>query len=388
MNVHAGLAALGLAFAVACRCASDASAQGTPQPAAGTPLEEPVPAPSVVIDGTPVVFDQPPVEEAGRIYVPLRGVFERLGASVVFANGRINATSGSHTIALHVGQPTATVDGTSVVLDSPPIVVGGRVLVPLRFVANALAASVKFDDRTQTAYINHAPTIAPPPPPAPVITPAPAVPSAPVESPRAAPQNGVVLRVVREEPSRGSTIARLRPEVSASFAEPVDPNGLHVSIDGRDVTAEAFLSDRSFVYEPSFDLPTGSHEVEIEGRTPAPAHEPFEARWAFATGAPTTRNYLAGVEPPNGITVSSPLIVSGITRPRSQVRAIATSSESVAHFSELAGETLTTDTVADARGTFELRLEPVDTGSGFFDVRLSSTAPDGGTAVKTLRLKL
>jgi hypothetical protein len=142
------------------------------------------------------------------------------------------------------------------------------------------------------------------------------------------------------------------------------------------------------VYDPSFDLPAGPHEVELSGRTPAPAHEAFTDRWAFTTGAPTTRNYLVGIEPPNGITVSSPLVISGITRPRSQVRAIATSSESVSHFSELAGETLTADTIADGHGNFQLSLDLVDTASGFLDVRLASTATDGGVAVKTLRLRL
>ena len=35
----------------------------------------------VIVDGQPVFFDQPPVTIGGRVLVPLRGVFERLGAS-------------------------------------------------------------------------------------------------------------------------------------------------------------------------------------------------------------------------------------------------------------------------------------------------------------------
>ena len=372
------------ALSIALFGGSSAAVQAqTPPAAPDVPMSgQSASAPSVVIDGTPVTFDQPPVQQVGRIFVPLRGVFERLGASVVFAGGQINATSGSHTIGLHVGEPTATIDGVSQALESPPIQIGGRVLVPLRFVANALGASVNFDDRTQTAYINRARATSPPPTPPPPATPQP--PQVVVPPPPAAP--GVVLRLVREEPGRGATIPRVRPEISATFAEPIDPNSAHVVIDGRDVTAETYVSERSFVFDPGFDLPPGPHTVEVSGRTPA--HEAFTDHWDFATGTAAARNYLAGVEPPNGITVTSPLVISGITRPRAQVRVVATSSETVAHFSELANAALSASTVADAHGVFEISLDLVDAGSGILDVRIESTSADGGVAVKTLRLRL
>jgi hypothetical protein len=351
-----------------------AIAQVSPPPSAA--------APSVVIDGAPVTFDQPAIEQAGRIFVPLRGVFERLGASVVFAGGQINATSGTHTIGLHVGEPTAVIDGVSQALESPPILVGGRVLVPLRFIANALGASVNFDDATQTAYINAShPT---PPPPPPTLRPAPATDQPP---PYAAPSNAIALRLIREEPARGTTIARLRPEISATFAEEIDPNTAHVVIDGRDVTTETYLSERSFVFDPTFDLPQGSHSVEVTGKTPSPAHESFRDHWEFTTGTAATRNYLAGVEPPNGLAVESPLTISGLTRPHSQVHVVATSSETVAHFSELASAALSANAVADDDGYFEVTLDLVDAGTGILDVRIASTATDGGIAVKTLRLR-
>jgi hypothetical protein len=42
----------------------------------------------VVIDGSPVFFDQPPASIGGRVLVPLRGVFERLGAFVQWIRSR------------------------------------------------------------------------------------------------------------------------------------------------------------------------------------------------------------------------------------------------------------------------------------------------------------
>src|SRR5271165_6435701 len=77
-------------------------------------------AATVVVNGQTVTFDQPPVEQNGRLFVPLRGVFERLGASVVYSNGQIDATSGSTTIQLQVGSTQATVGGQPTTLDAPP----------------------------------------------------------------------------------------------------------------------------------------------------------------------------------------------------------------------------------------------------------------------------
>jgi hypothetical protein len=118
---------------------------------------------TVTVNGSPIQFDQPPIERAGRVYVPLRGVFERLGASVVFQNGQINATRGSTTVALNIGSSTATINGQPQQLDSPPFVVGSRTLVPLRFVAQALGAMVDFNNSNQTVVITQ-PNGQPPPP--------------------------------------------------------------------------------------------------------------------------------------------------------------------------------------------------------------------------------
>ena len=46
---------------------------------------------SVFVNGQRMSFDQPPIVQSGRVFVPLRGVFEQLGASVVYNNGQINA---------------------------------------------------------------------------------------------------------------------------------------------------------------------------------------------------------------------------------------------------------------------------------------------------------
>src|SRR5580700_2428677 len=88
---------------------------------------------TIVVNGATVSFDQPPIERGGRVFVPLRGVFERLGASVVYDNGTINATGNGRNVQLKIGSTRAIVNGVTQQLDVAPFLVGARTLVPLRF---------------------------------------------------------------------------------------------------------------------------------------------------------------------------------------------------------------------------------------------------------------
>jgi hypothetical protein len=351
---------------------------------------------TVSVNGTVLVFDQPPVERDGRVFVPLRGIFERLGASVVDDRGAINATAGAHTISLRVGSNDATVDGAPRVLDSPPFVAAGRVLVPLRFIAQALGASVTFDPNAHSVAIVG--TVASPGPTSAGAGGLPsAVGSAPSNAPPAPPSAGpslsaplppgtVALRLLRVEPEIGTTLARKRPELSLTFGEPVDASSVRLTVDGRAV--EPLLSTaRSVVASPTFDLAAGTHVAVVTGSTSA--HEPFSARWSFATSDAPNANFLSGLEPPNGLVLpGDSLEVGGFTRPGSAVRIVATTNDVTPTFAAGADGTVVTDTVADATGAFDVRvaLEPGGAG-GIIDVRIASTAPNGDVAIRTLRLR-
>ncbi|WP_446674095.1 stalk domain-containing protein [Paenibacillus sp. 598K] len=110
---------------------------------------------SVVIDGTRLSLEQPPLLANGRTLVPLRGIFEALGAEVRWtaATRTVTAVKGDTTVSLRIGQSTASVNGQSVRLDAPAVVASGRTMVPLRFVSEALGASVQWDARTSTVTI-------------------------------------------------------------------------------------------------------------------------------------------------------------------------------------------------------------------------------------------
>ncbi|HEY4003446.1 MAG TPA: copper amine oxidase N-terminal domain-containing protein [Candidatus Xenobia bacterium] len=122
---------------------------------------------SVLVNGQPVAFDQPPIMVGGRVLVPLRGVFQQLGATVVYnpADRSINAQNEATSISLAVGQRTATVGGSPREMDTPPILVGGRALVPLRFLSQALGARVDWHPDRGLVTVNSIEAQAPPPPP-------------------------------------------------------------------------------------------------------------------------------------------------------------------------------------------------------------------------------
>jgi Copper amine oxidase N-terminal domain/WXXGXW repeat (2 copies) len=108
----------------------------------------------ITINGNPVDVSPAPINQAGRVFVPLRGVFENLGASVVYDNGLINATGDGHEISLHIGSTQATVDGNAETIDVAPFIIGASTYVPLRFVSQALGATVDYDPTNRVVAIS------------------------------------------------------------------------------------------------------------------------------------------------------------------------------------------------------------------------------------------
>ncbi len=100
-----------------------------------------------------LAFDVLPRTIDGKVVVPLRAIFEWLGARVDYSAGRIDAYEGHSAIprvTLVIGQPTALLSGSAYRLDVPPVVIGGRTFVPLRFVAEAFGVWVDSVGRTIT----------------------------------------------------------------------------------------------------------------------------------------------------------------------------------------------------------------------------------------------
>lgn len=107
----------------------------------------------VLLDGRPVLFeDQLPYIEAGRTLVPIRAVFAGMGADIQYDSATQTATVrvGNTTVVVQADNQVAQVNGEERLLDVPAQVVNGRILVPLRFMVEALAGEVDWDDHTST----------------------------------------------------------------------------------------------------------------------------------------------------------------------------------------------------------------------------------------------
>ncbi|MBO5408486.1 MAG: WG repeat-containing protein [Clostridia bacterium] len=108
----------------------------------------------VLLNGQEIAFDVPPRMINDRTMVPLRVIFEALGANVDWKDEirTVTAVKENITIRLTVDEAVMYVNDTPVSLDSPACIVNDRTLVPLRGVSEAFGISVDWfgDKRTVT----------------------------------------------------------------------------------------------------------------------------------------------------------------------------------------------------------------------------------------------
>ncbi|MGO8672466.1 MAG: copper amine oxidase N-terminal domain-containing protein [Capsulimonadaceae bacterium] len=122
-------------------------------PAVGAMADAPI---SVAVNGSPVSFTGvAPMETNGAVLVPLRGVFQAMGASVDYNSNThtIFARKGNATVVLPLGATVAAVNGEAQTLSQPAVVVDGTTLVPLRFIAEALGGYVEWHEADESVAI-------------------------------------------------------------------------------------------------------------------------------------------------------------------------------------------------------------------------------------------
>lgn len=109
----------------------------------------------VYLDGEPLASEVPPALKNDRTMVPVRALLEGMGATVSWDGLRYDvlAEFGESRLFLKVGNDRAVVDGREVLLDAAPYIAGDRVLVPLRFVAEAFGLQVQWDGAKRTVRI-------------------------------------------------------------------------------------------------------------------------------------------------------------------------------------------------------------------------------------------
>ena len=117
---------------------------------------------AVFLNGNQISFDVPPLIINDSTMVPVRAIFEALGADVNWNNETRTVTSvrDGVTVTLTIEQSVMYVNGTPKQLEAPACIIDERTLVPLRAVSEAYGADVVWDGNTRTVYITSGNTAA------------------------------------------------------------------------------------------------------------------------------------------------------------------------------------------------------------------------------------
>lgn len=110
---------------------------------------------SVYLDNEAVIFDQPPIIKEDRTLVPVRAIFEALGAEVewIEAQRKIVAKRGNHTIVMKIDSRVMTVNNVMHVLDVAPVIVSDRTLVPVRAISEAFGIKTDWNEAQRTVIL-------------------------------------------------------------------------------------------------------------------------------------------------------------------------------------------------------------------------------------------
>jgi len=109
----------------------------------------------VFIEGKQQTYTQSPVNQNGNVLVPLRGIFESLGATVKWESSTktVTATKGGTTVVLTIGSSTAYVNGKPVVLNAAAQLINGSTMVPIRFISEVFGGVVEWDKTTKSVIV-------------------------------------------------------------------------------------------------------------------------------------------------------------------------------------------------------------------------------------------
>ena len=114
---------------------------------------------TVYYNGTRVSFhtyDQNPELINDRTLVPLRAIFEAMGADVNWdqATQTVTSTRNGVTIKLTIGSNTLYKNGQSVPVDVPAQIINDRTMIPVRVIAEAFGADVEWNANGRAVLIN------------------------------------------------------------------------------------------------------------------------------------------------------------------------------------------------------------------------------------------
>ena len=107
------------------------------------------------VDMEKIATDTPPTIVEGRTLVPLRAIFEAIGAAVEWDQSTYTATGvkGDTTVVVQLNNTIAYVNGEARTLDVPAQLINNRTMVPARFISESMGCDVTWYQATQTAAV-------------------------------------------------------------------------------------------------------------------------------------------------------------------------------------------------------------------------------------------
>ncbi len=96
-----------------------------------------------------------PIVINDRTLLPVRAVVEEIGGIVEWDDETQTVLLGyrNDVITLAIGNRTAYLNDTLKMLDTVPVVINGRTMLPIRFVAEGFGFTVEWEEQTQTVII-------------------------------------------------------------------------------------------------------------------------------------------------------------------------------------------------------------------------------------------
>lgn len=110
---------------------------------------------TVYVDGMPVDFDVQPQIISDRTMVPMRAIFEAIGAEVTWDSETSTALSkrGDDDVRITIGENKIVKNGEDIAIDVPACIVDSRTLVPVRAVAESFGCDVFWDGENRIVRV-------------------------------------------------------------------------------------------------------------------------------------------------------------------------------------------------------------------------------------------
>lgn len=110
----------------------------------------------VIVNNKQLITDTDAVIRNNRTMVPFRALFEALGAKNISwdePTQSVTGSDGTTTIKLVIGSYDIEVNGKITTMDTPPMIINSRTMIPLSAVSNAMGAKVVWNGKDYIANV-------------------------------------------------------------------------------------------------------------------------------------------------------------------------------------------------------------------------------------------